>query len=186
MNAVLERVQDLKQLPTATTRRIRPSERDGREHLFITRGEFQHMIDNDTLIEHQLVHGELYGVPRAAVEQAVSSGQDLIADIEVLGAAELRRIYPENAILIFIQPPSISDLEARMRTRGETEAEIAKRMKRVNMEMDFAPSCDYLITNEDLNSASEILYGIVLAERSRRALWNLRLERAELENAGEM
>lgn len=177
MNAVLPRIPNLKQFPTATTRPIRPTEQQGREHLFVTHPEFQDLIDSHALIEHQTVHGELYGMPRATVEAAISDERDLIADIEVLGATYLRSLYPDNAVLIFIQPPSLQDLKDRMQTRGETPEEIAKRLRRVDMEMQYAPLCDYLITNARLEEASEILYAIVLAERSRRDLLNLRVER---------
>jgi guanylate kinase len=177
MNAVLARVSGLKQLPTATTRSKRPNEQQGREHLFVSRPEFQKLIDGHALIEWQIVHGELYGMPRAMVEAAITSEQDLIADIDVLGATYLRSLYPDNAVLVFIQPPVLDELKKRMERRGETPEEIAKRLRRVDMEMQYAPLCDYLITNADLAEASETLYAIVVAERSRRALLNLRVER---------
>jgi guanylate kinase len=178
MNAVLERFNDLKQLPTATTRSPRPSEKQGREHLFVNHKEFERMIQTNALIESQEVHGEWYGMPKATVEQAIDSEQDLIADIDVKGATYLRVIYPDNAVLIFIQPASTQDLRTQMQSRGETEEDIEKRMRRVDMEMQYAPLCDYLITNENGNieKARESLYGIILAERSHRALINLRAE----------
>lgn len=174
MNAVLERVRDLRQLPTATTRPMRATEQQGREHLFVTAQEFQSMIDKDELIEWQTVHGKLYGTPRATLEKAFASEADLIADIEVLGAADLHSAYPDNTVLVFIQPPSLEELRSRMQTRGEPQAEIEKRMQRVEMEMRYAPQCDYLITNHEVEVASEALYAIVLAERSRRELRKLR------------
>lgn len=177
MNAVLSRVNNLRQFPTATTRARRPNEQPGREHLFVTRDEFQKLIDSKALIEWQVVHGELYGMPRATVEEAITTEHDLIADIEVLGATYLRSLYPDNAVLVFIQPPSLDELKKRMETRGERPEEITKRLRRVDMEMQYAPLCDYLITNEVLEDASEILYAIILAERSRSALLNLRVER---------
>jgi guanylate kinase len=180
MNNVLDRIASLRQLPTATTRPIRPTEQHGREHLFVTRDEFQRMIDQDDLIEWQVVHGHQYGTPRSTVQQAMSQGQDLIADIEVLGATYLRSAFPENVILIFVQPPSIDELVHRMHNRGETETEIRKRMERVEMEMRYAPQCDYLITNDSIDRASDILRGIILAEYSRRDLRRLRLASSTL------
>ncbi len=174
MNTVLNRLDDLRQLPTATTRPIRPSEQPGREHLFVNRDEFQQMVDDNTLLEWQIVHGEWYGMPKETVETAINQQQDLIADIDVLGATYLRSIYPDNAVLIFIQPPSIDVLKRRMQTRGETEAEIEKRLRRVDMEMQYAGLCDYLILNDNIDKASETLFAIILAERSHRALLNLR------------
>jgi guanylate kinase len=179
MNAVLKRIDNLNQLPTATTRSRRPNEQHGREHLFITHDEFEHMQRSNQLIESQEVHGEWYGMPKSTVEEAIFHERDLIADIDVKGATYLHMIYPDNAVLIFIQPESTEDLRVQMQTRGESEAEIEKRMRRVNMEMQYAPSCDYLITNEKGNAekASDILHGIVLAERSHRDLLKLRAEK---------
>jgi guanylate kinase len=181
MNNVLGRVENLRQLPTATTRARRSNEQHGREHLFVNRDEFQQLVETQALIERQgqEVHGELYGMPKAAIEEAIATEHDLIADIDIFGAANLRAIYPDNAVLIFIQPESIEDLKSQMQARGETEAEIEKRMRRVEMEMQYAALCDYLITNEKGNyeEASEILHAIVLAERSHRALLNLRADR---------
>ncbi len=174
MNSVLERFPDLRQLPTATTRAMRPGEQQGREHLFVSEAEFQRMVTGNELLENQVVHEHLYGVPRKAVEQELAQEHDLIADIDIKGAAILRRNYPNDTVLVFLQPPSINDLRQRMEKRGELQAEIEIRMNRVEMEMAFAPQCDYLITNDEMNRAGEFLYGIVLAERSRREIMKLR------------
>lgn len=179
MGYVLQRLTDLQQLPTATTRPMRPGETQGREHDFITREEFQRLIDQNSLIEHQVVHENLYGTPRQTVEQALANETDRIADIEIFGAKALRSAYPHHAIAVFIQPPSTDDLRGRMEKRGESQAEIEKRMQRVAMEMDYAPNCDYLITNDDVDRAGEILYSIIVAERSRRDLLKLRDKKAE-------
>lgn len=181
MKNVLGRIDTLRQVPTATTRGIRPTEQEGREHHFVTRADFEQMISDKALIEHQVIHGELYGIPRSTVENAIDAGEDIIADIDVLGAIDLRQLYPDNSILIFVQPPSIEELRQRMEIRGESPAEIEKRMLRVETEMPYAPQCDYLITNDDLTKASETLYGIVLAERSHRAVLQLREANAVLE-----
>lgn len=178
MNNVLSRITDLQQLPTATTRPIRPTEQQGREHLFVDDREFQRMSDNHELLEQQIVHGRQYGIPRKTVEDSLAKEQDLIADIEVLGAKILRNTYGERAILVFIQPSSTDELRYRMQIRGEAEAEIEKRLRRVEMEMQFAPECDYLVINDSIERASEILYAIVLAERSRRDL--LKLKKKEI------
>lgn len=184
MNEVLRQLPDLHQLPTATTRPMRDTEEQGREHLFVSEAEFQQMSEGDELIESQMVHNHLYGTPRATIEKAMRDGRDLIADIEVLGATYLHHAYPQNTVLVFVQPPSVADLIKRMSIRGETQEEIDTRLKRVEMEMQYAPQCDYLITNyqDQLKESSAILYGIVLAERSRRALQQLRIRSASLQN----
>jgi guanylate kinase len=179
MNTVLRRINDLKQIATATTRRARPNELQGREHLFVDQEEFQRLRETNALIEAQEVNGEMYGMPRTIVEESIANQQDLIADIDIKGATYLRSVYPDNAVLIFIQQSSPDDLIANMQARGETAAEIDKRMHRVPMEMEYAPLCDYIITNEkgNIEQASETLYAIVLAERSHRSLLNLRVEK---------
>src|SRR5579871_2392976 len=147
MRYVLERTP-VTQFPTATTRPIRSGEQNGREHLFVSLTEFQHMIETDELLEHQVIHGNLYGMPRSAVEKAINDGHSLIADIEYLGAARARAIYPDNAVSIFIQTPSIGTLIDRMYERHETTAEIGKRLLRVPKELDYARECNYRILND--------------------------------------
>lgn len=181
MNTVMGRLADLHQVATATTRSMRPNEEQGREHLFLNREAFQQMIDRDELVEWQTVHEHLYGTPRASVESAIMHEADVIADIEVLGATYLHSMYPHNVIRVFIQPPSVEELINRMSKRGETQEAIELRMRRVDMEMAYAPHCDYLITNVDLEASSEILYSIVLAERSKRAVLQLRAKKNILE-----
>lgn len=169
MNDALARASNgnLRQLATATTRPMRPTEVQGREHRFMDIDSFQAMIERGDLLEWQQVHGNLYGIPRQALEEAFASGQDLTADIDVLGATYIRSLYPNNVVLIFIAPPASADLEKRMRTRGETESAIATRMKRVPMEMTYAPLCDYVIVNDDLQKAAERLNEIIQIERQR-------------------
>ncbi len=184
MNEVLRQLPDLHQLPTATTRPMRDTEEQGREHLFVSEAEFRLMDSRHELIESQTVHNHLYGTPRTTIENAMHGGRDLVADIEVLGATYLHHAYPNNTILVFVQPPSVADLIKRMSKRGETQDEIDRRLQRVEMEMQYAPQCDYLITNyqDQLKQSSAILYGIVLAERSRRTLQQLRIRTASLQN----
>ena len=174
MNRVMARVGGLRQLPTATTRPQREGEQQGREHLFVSVDEFKDMLANDQLLEHQEVHGRYYGVPRSTVEAAMDRGEDLIADIDYLGAGYARSQYPDNVILIFIQPPSVQTLIQRMRTRGDSEIEICRRLLRVPAELAFAAECDYLVVNEDIDAAAETLYGVVIAARSHREVLRLR------------
>lgn len=176
MKRVMARVDGLRQLPTATSRPKREGEEQGREHLFVTVDEFKQMLANNELLEHQEVHGRYYGVPRRTVEAALDAGEDLIADIDYLGADYTRSQYPDNVVLIFVQPPSVQTLIERMRTRGDSEAEICRRLLRVPAEMDFAAKCDYLIINEDIDEASETLYGVVMAARSHREVLRLRAQ----------
>ncbi len=177
MNRVLGRNENLHQLPTATTRPIRQSEQHGREHLFLTQDEFQRLINQKALLEYQEVRpGQWYGMPRTAIEEAIDDRRDLIADIEVYGATILRNTYPENALLVFIAPISMQILADHMRERGSDEQNIADRMKRAEMEMTYAPTCDYLIVSDSLDDATEELYAIITNEQRGQASSNTPLK----------
>ncbi len=153
----------VRQIPTVTTRPMRPGEQEGREHYFVSTDVFRRMIDTGDLLEHQIIHGNLYGMPRADIEAALNEGRYIIADIEVYGAAEARAIFPDNVVSIFIQAPSIGSLIERMRDRGEREAEIAKRLLRVPEELRYARNCDHFVLNDSFDEAANTLYEIVAA-----------------------
>lgn len=168
IHAVVERVEGLRQLPTATTRPMRPGEQQDREHVFVSEDEFQQLIENDELLEHQLVHGiHYYGMLREKIDAALEEGTSIIADIEVIGARIARTTYPDKTVTIFIQPPSIRSLVERMRNRKESEGEIARRLMRVPLELEFVDEADYVVVNDDLERAADQLSAIVTAERSR-------------------
>jgi guanylate kinase len=169
INTVLAHVDNLCQLPTATTRPKRPKEQQGREHEFVTIEQFRKMIAENALIEWQEVHqNRFYGTPRATVEKAIANGEDLIADIDVFGATRLHAAYPAHTVRIFIAPPSMQELEKRMRERGENEEEIAKRLQRAEIEMPYQTQCDRVIVNHNLATAVQELESIIQAERKRR------------------
>lgn len=188
MKHVLERLPNLQQLPTATTRPIRPTEQEGREHHFIDVPTFEQMIADGELLEWEKVHGKnYYGVPRRTVADSIQTAQDRIADVDVLGALRVRDAFPDNTLMIFVQPgasTALNDVLAlireRLQERGEPEAEIENRLRRVAMEMDYAPLSDYLVVNDEVDQAGEMLYGIILAERSKRTLRNLRVNRDQV------
>lgn len=169
LNTILEDFDTLKQLPTATTRPIRPGEQQGREHHFVTIDEFQQMIDTDELVEYQEVHpGSYYGVPRKIVEEAIREGRDLIADIEVLGASIIRRDYPANSVMIFILPPSVDALAERMNQRGASDEDIRDRLARLPLEIRYAPLSDYVIVNDAIDVATNQLRTLIQAHREGR------------------
>lgn len=161
MHTALDRIPGLEQLPTATTRAIRAGEQEGREHFYLTRSAFEALIQQSKLLEHQEIHGNLYGMLRDTVEGALSEGRTAIADIDILGALHARELYPHNTLSIFIQPPSIAALIERMRRRKDKDTEIAKRLVRVPMEMAHADRCDYRILNDDAQRASDLLATII-------------------------
>jgi guanylate kinase len=182
MNRAMEHIDGLQQLPTATTRPMRTNEAEGREHHFVNRTEFERMIADHELLEWQNVHGSLYGVPRGTVEHLITQRLDRIADIDILGALLVRSLYPDNVVLVFVKPGADDDIETtvreRLAQRGDTEADIENRLRRVEMEMSLAHHCDYLLINENLTSAGCVLNGIIHAERSRRNLANLKVKRS--------
>lgn len=169
MKAVLELLPDVRQFPTVTTRSKRTGEREGREHFFVSHERFAQMDANGELLERANVHGEMYGMPRRPLEEALAAGEMLVADVDMLGASEARKAFPHNVILVFIAPPSLTVLAARMRERGESEGQIGKRLLRAPSEMAFAPQCDYLIVNETIAQASADLANIIRDQGTGRA-----------------
>lgn len=175
MQQVIPQFDDLHQVPTATTRAMRPGEQEGREHYFIDLDTFIAWRDGDKLAEWEEVHpGKWYGVVRAPLEYAFQNGTFLIADVEMAGAQKVKAAYPENTVLIFIAPPAEGDkdplqvLEERMRARGEAEEGIRKRMARAPKEMDFSHYCAYRITNDEVGRASAELAQMIRHERETR------------------
>lgn len=164
MKDVMARIPGLRQLPTATARPMRATEQQGREHVFVTHEEFLKLIEQNALLEHQYVHGRLYGILRQTLEDALDAGELLIADIEILGAQIVQSSYPDNVCMIFVQPPSLGDLVGRMESRGDSLPERTKRLLRVPMELAYADECDYAILNDDLQKSADTLYNIVKAE----------------------
>ncbi len=173
-NTLMRRVQqhftDLPQLATATTRDMRPGEKQGREHLFVSPDEFRRMIAQNKLVEYQNVHqDDWYGTPRKTVEEAFAADKDLIADIECLGAKRIYADYADNTVLIFVSPSSVEALAERIRLRGNVTAEeVANRLGRARFEMTFARHCSYLIINDLVEPAAEHLRQIIVSERARR------------------
>ncbi|MEP7289813.1 MAG: guanylate kinase [Chloroflexota bacterium] len=165
MKQVMEKLP-VRQMPTVTTRPMRPNEEEGREHYFVSLDEFRQKIADKSLVEWQEVYpGTYYGTPHYQMQAALDSGENLVADIEVLGATELKKAFPNNVVLIFIAPPDLNDLDRRLRTRGHmSEDEIAERLKRANFELKFAEKSDYRVVNDDLESSVQKVTEIINQE----------------------
>ena len=134
---------------TATTRPMRPGETDGIDYVFLSRCDFRSMIDRDELLEWAEVYGNLYGVPKSQVNDALNRGQDVILKIDVQGAATVKKLHPD-AVLIFLDPPSMKSLEERLRNRNtETEAEFQTKLATAIQEMDEAAWFDHRVLNPD-------------------------------------
>ncbi len=152
-----------------TTRKPRPGEQDGRDYYFVSRQEFESIRDRHPsgFLEWAEVHGNLYGTSRAAVEQRLGGGRDVILDIDVQGAAQIRQ--SADPVTVFIAPPSLAELEARLRGRGtENEQTLALRLENAKQELAAMDLYDYLVVNDRLDEAVESLRSIIIAERCRR------------------
>lgn len=154
---------------SATTRAPRAGEVDGRDYYFRTRPEFERMVAAGEMLEHAEVFGNLYGSPKGPVEAAMAEGRDTLFDIDWQGGQQIRRsALAKDVVSIFILPPSIADLEQRLRTRGQDSAEvIAGRMAKSRDEISHWGEYDYVIINHDIDVAEAELKTILSAERAR-------------------
>ena len=154
---------------SVTTRKPRPGEVDGKEYFFVELDRFKEMVENDELLEHAEYVANSYGTPRAYVEEKLSEGMNVILDIEVQGARQVNQKKPE-AVKIFIIPPSIDELERRLKGRGtDTARAIEARLIRARQEYKEATFYDYIIINDDAERAAKELAAIMLAEHCRAA-----------------
>jgi len=168
LKRVMARVPGLAFSVSHTTRKPRPGERDGIDYNFISRADFLNMIDGGQFLEHAEVHDNLYGTSRETVTERLQKGIDIVLDIDVQGAAILRRQNLLDGAYIFIAPPDLGELERRLRGRGtESEEHIAVRLKNAKAEMQDASEYDYLVVNDQLDETIELLTSIILAERAR-------------------
>ena len=149
---------------SATTRPMRTGERDGREYFFKSREEFDRMIADGEFLEYATFNGNSYGTPKAYVEQLTAEGKDVILEIEVQGALQVRQIFPE-ALLLFVTPPSADELKRRLVGRGTESAEvIAQRLAISAKESVLMPRYDYLIINDVLDEAVAEVHRIIQSE----------------------
>ena len=160
-----------------TTRPMRQGEQDGREYHFVSVGEFQQMVQRDEFLEHNEVHDNIYGTSKAEVLPRLFAGQDVVLDIDVKGARDIRAAYPD-AMTVFIVPSSLDELEKRLNGRGLDSSEsVRKRLINAAREIDEAPSFQYVIVNDDLERATIELESIVRARRLTAARQAGRLAR---------
>lgn len=170
-STVLSRV--LRELPgirfsvSHTTRPPRPGETDGVEYHFVGRRDFEDLRDRGRLLEWAEVHGHLYGTARDEYERAQRDGVDLLMDLDVQGAAQVRLKIPE-AVTVFILPPSYADLERRLRGRGQDdEAVIRRRLEAAREEMELFETYDHTLVNDELEGCVEDLKSVIRAARRR-------------------
>jgi guanylate kinase len=166
-------VHDLDFSISYTTRRPRGSEQDGREYRFVSREQFEAMIADGEFLEYADVFGNYYGTAKRFVHEAQASGHDLLLDIDVQGAAQIKAKLPK-AVSIFVLPPSAGELERRLRRRSEAEGAvnpevIQKRLKTARREIEKYREYDYILVNDRLEESIDALKAIVLSERALRS-----------------
>ncbi|MFN3076266.1 MAG: guanylate kinase [Alphaproteobacteria bacterium] len=167
--SLLARDSELHLSVSVTTRPPRPGEVDGRDYHFITVDEFRRMVDAAEFLEHARVFDNYYGTPRAAVEQTLRDGNDVLFDIDWQGAQQLGANARSDLVSVFILPPSVGELEHRLRSRAQdSEAVMASRMAKAADEMSHWPEYQYVIINRDVEKSIDDVHAILRAERLRR------------------
>lgn len=154
---------------SATTRAPRPGEQDGREYFFRSRAAFLEMVKAGEMLEHAEVFGNLYGSPKGPVLAAMEAGTDTVFDIDWQGGQQVKQAMRDDVVSIFILPPSIAELDRRLRARAQdSETVIAGRMAKSQDEISHWAEYDYVLINDDLNQTFDQLKAILTAERLKR------------------
>lgn len=152
---------------SATTRPMRPGEVDGKNYFFVDKAQFQKMIDENALLEYAEYVGNYYGTPAEPLDQALEQGKDILLDIEVQGALNVKRLRPDAA-LIFMLAPSFQEIEKRLTGRGDTSPELIRnRLERARWEYSQAKQYDYLVVNDDVEKAAAEIRAILTAEKCK-------------------
>ena len=148
---------------SATTRPRRGEEVHGVHYYYLTVEEFQHMIENDELVEYQEVYeGRYYGTPKSEVERITAEGRNVVLDLDVLGGVNVKRMYGDRALSIFIQPPSVEVLRERLIKRGTDSMEdIQNRVDKAEFEISIGPQFDYTVINDDLDIAVAQVHDLI-------------------------
>lgn len=164
---LLDTIPDLVLSVSVTTRKPRPAEVDGVDYRFVSDEEFDRLVAEERLLEWAEIVGHRSGTPKAPVEEVLASGRDVLLEIDVQGAGWVRRRSPE-AVLIFLQPPSLEELERRLRSRGtETEEKLRVRLARAEVEMGERGNFDHVVVNDDVGRAAAEVAAILGDIRSR-------------------
>ncbi|KWZ99921.1 guanylate kinase [Anaerococcus jeddahensis] len=152
---------------SVTTRKSRPGEIEGVSYFFKSHDEFEKMIEEDKFLEYAKVHDNYYGTPKDFVEEKINEGKIVILEIDVQGALNVKENI-DNGVYIFLAPPSLSELKNRIVNRGtETESDINLRMNNARKELSYIKNYDYLVVNDHLNSAINLVNEIINAEKHR-------------------
>src|SRR6185503_11666366 len=154
---------------SVTTRKIRPGEKDGRDYRFIDRRQFDALVETNDLLEWAEVFDNYYGTPKKPVMDALASGRDVLFDVDWQGTQQLRDKAPNDLVSIFVLPPSIPELERRLKSRAQDDYEtIHRRMAKAADEMSHWAEYDYVVVNHDLDQAFADVSAVLAAERVKR------------------
>ncbi len=168
VNKIRQIVPKLEFSISYTTRNLRGNERNGHEYYFVSREQFEEMIRRDEFLEHADVFGNYYGTARRFLREAEQAGSDLLLDIDVQGAAQIKSKLP-FAVSIFILPPNRAELERRLRDRSQdSQAVIQRRLEAASREIENYEKYDYILVNDKLDASVKALEAILLSERLRR------------------
>ncbi|AOS82868.1 guanylate kinase [Chlorobaculum limnaeum] len=155
---VMERLGSLEFSVSATTRQMRPGERDGVDYHFLSREEFEKKIAENGFIEHEFFFGNFYGTLLDKTREAIDAGRNLLFDLDVKGALNLKKIFGERALLVFLKPPSMDELARRLQSRQSESAEALKtRLERAEMELSHANQFDFVVVNDDLERTVDLV-----------------------------
>ena len=167
MKRLIQKYDDYALSISVTTRNPREGERDGIEYFFKTKEEVEAMIENDEFLEYARYVDNYYGTPRFYVEEMLAKGKNVILEIEIQGAMQIKAKNPE-AVLVFVTPPSFEELRNRLVGRGtETADVIESRLKRASEEAEGMPSYDYILVNDQVEDCVDRLHQIILSERAK-------------------
>ncbi len=176
VSRLLRRVPDLHLSVSATTRPPRPGEAHGVHYVFVTPDEFRERVEQGGFLEWADVYGRLYGTPRAAVEELVDQGRDVLLEVDIAGARQVRAssrqpqpgTRPLDTYMVFVRPPGLGELERRLRSRGtESEAQVRRRLTAARSELDAEPDFDVTVVNDDLDETVARVTALVRRARSR-------------------
>jgi len=184
IKSIISEMEDAVFSVSCTTRPKRPGEVDGEDYFFVSEEEFKKMIEEDAFLEWARVHGYLYGTPKKFVEDTVNKGKDVILDIDVQGALSVKK-KTEDAVYIFIAPPSIEDLRERLEKRKTEDREaMERRLEDARWELQLIEEFDYLIINRDLVEAVNDLKSIMRSERLKTTRQKEMIEKYRMEVMG--
>ena len=161
VKALREAHPEIEKTVSATTRAPRPGEQEGVDYYYRTREQFQQLIENDQVVEHNFYNGNYYGTLREEVDKRLAARKVVVLVIDVHGAANIRRMFP-GATTVFLLPPSVEELERRLRSRGDTsEEQIKMRLERASWEMEQRSWYDYTVVNDDAKRCAEEILTII-------------------------